>query len=299
MSYYSQSTATTEGTINASVLRETRALQEESLQALHRIRCKTSESKALGTETLNELNEQTTRLESTEAKTIELKSNLDKAGKLQDRFAKITWQFGNRRKAKKELAREEKAEANKQIAPPTFKRRGARPKKQPTPADQQESENLVAEERNDTVWSNRKQIFSNDDDDDTSLNKPIKKKKKTKTTNAAKKEPIKKKKKKKTKTTRKLPKDEEAATVPLSEEDQRVLRDIHDTDALIDEGINVMGDEVAQLLALSLSMGEVASHQNGKLETIDTNLETTSAQTNLLNKRVKLFTTTRRGRKKE
>lgn len=324
MSHNSHSTTTTmEGAnSNASVLRETRALQEESLQALRRIRCKTSESKALGNETLDALNGQTKQLENTEAKTIELRSSLDKAGKLQDRFAKMTFRFGNRCKAKKELAREEKVEAkeksNKKITTlkfksgarpikkdllvrkeeekaskanktPSFKRRGTRPEKQPTPGDPKENKTLVVEgQQNDSVGSNQKEVFVNDEVT------PIKKKKK-KPTATAEKEQIKKKRKKKTSTS-----DKEAATVPLSDQDELQIREIHDTDAFIDEGIDALGHEVTELLALSLTMGEVANHQNEKLETIDTNLETTGAQTNLLNKRVQLFTaTTRRGRKNE
>jgi hypothetical protein len=324
MSYNSHSTTITEGAdSNASVLQETRVLQEESLEALRRIRCKTSESKALGNETLEALNDQTKQLESTEANTIELRSSLDKIGKLQDRFAKMTFRFGNQRKAKKELAREEKAKAklkaknkittlkfktgaspikkesliskeDEKISeannPASSKRRGSHPKKQPAPGDPRENKNLVVEEpQNDSAGSNQKEIFANHDVT------PIKKKKTKIPNSTAKKEHTKKKKKKTS--THNLPKDKEAATVPLSDQDQLELREIRDTDNFIDAGIDALGDEVAELLALSLTMGEVANHQNGKLETIDTNLETTGAQTNLLNKRVQLFTaTTRRGR---
>ena len=318
MSYNSHSTTTTtEGAdSNASILQETRVLQEESLEALRRIRCKTSESKALGNETLEALNGQTKQLESTEANTIELRSSLDKIGKLQDRFAKMNFRFGNRRKAKKELAREEKAKAKKKITtlkfktgaspikkeslvskedekaaeannPASSKRRGSRPKKQPAPGDPRENKNLVVEEpQNDSAGSNQKEIVANHDV------APIKKKKTKIPNSTAKKEHIKKKKMKTS--THNLPKDKEAATVPLSDQDQLELREIRDTDNFIDAGIDALGDEVAELLALSLTMGEVANHQNGKLETIDTNLETTGAQTNLLNKRVQLFTATTR-----
>lgn len=254
-----RSTGRRELATNASVLKETKALQDDSMEALERIRRQAAETKELGTETLLALNEQTQRLESAEAQTTRLKSELKKADKLQDRFARHAFKFGNKRRAKKELKEEEKlaAKANQaESTTTTFKRRGPRPKNNG-------KENPIVEERNDRPRSRKTKEHGS-----KVPAKPPSKPKKTKT---------------KTKT--KKPKEE-----LLSDQDRRDLRDIDTADAIIDEGIDALGDEVADLLALSKTIGVVADKQNAKLETIDANLETTKTQSKLLNKRMKLFT---------
>jgi len=271
--YYS--TTTTNDT-NASVLRETKALQDKSMAALARIRRNAAHTKEIGTETLSTLHNQTKSLEHAETRTTQLRAGLDKADKQHDRFAKLAFRFGNRRKARKELEREDEAERKaKEVAaaPVTFKRKGPRPKKQKPTTDPNQKENQI-EERNDTVTfhANRKELVSSHQHQKPRRSKPSRKKTNTKTTASS-------------SSTRRPPKE-----TPMSDKDQCDLRDIEDGDKILDEGIDDLGDEIADLLALSKTMGEVANRQNAKLETIDTNLETTKTQTKLLNKRLKLFT---------
>jgi len=288
-----RSTGRRELATNASVLKETKALQDDSMEALERIRRQAAETKELGTETLLALNEQTQRLESAEAQTTRLKSELKKADKLQDRFARHAFKFGNKRRAKKELKEEEKlaAKANQaESTTTTFMRRGPRPKN-----NGKEEEKLAAAsakanqaESTTTTFKRRGPRPKNNGKENPIVEERNDRPRSRKTKEHGSKVPAKppsKPKKTKTKTKTKKPKEE-----LLSDQDRRDLRDIDTADAIIDEGIDALGDEVADLLALSKTIGVVADKQNAKLETIDANLETTKTQSKLLNKRMKLFT---------
>lgn len=74
------------------------------------------------------------------------------------------------------------------------------------------------------------------------------------------------------------------------------MRENEDTDALVDEGIDALGAEVNDLLAISKATGSKANKKTKKLNNIDDNLETTKTQTKQINRRVKLFTTTSKER---
>lgn len=74
------------------------------------------------------------------------------------------------------------------------------------------------------------------------------------------------------------------------------MRENEDTDALVDEGIDALGAEVNDLLAMSKAIGSKANQETKKLNNIDDNLETTKTQTKQINRRVKLFTTTSKER---
>lgn len=250
---------------NESILRETKILQGRSLMALERIRRQTTMTNEVGKETLSALHDQEARLESAETKTAKLSENLDKTSKQQDRFARLAFRFGTKRKARKELKREEKENQKAQQAKAssalqgnraaiaTFKRRGPRPPKKASAADQEINQQInQAEKRNDTEDLSNAPLQS----------KPGKTKKKT----------------------TRAPKEES-----LSDGDKRNLLDIEDTDALIDKGIDALGAEFEELLVLSKTMGETVNRQNEKMETIDTSLESTKTKTKLLNKRLKLF----------
>jgi len=87
--------------------------------------------------------------------------------------------------------------------------------------------------------------------------------------------------------------------VPLTENDQDELNQIHDVDKLVDEGIDALGQEVNDLLALSKAMGGQAQCQTTKLDSINSDLDKSDETTKVVNKRAKLFTRTRRERKQK
>lgn len=256
---------------NESVLRETKFLQDQSLEALERIRCQATMTNEVGKETLSALHDQDARLESAQTKACKLSENLDRASKQQDRFARLAFRFGTKRKARKEFKREEKENQKagqtkgtspvqgNQAAVATFKRKGPRPPKKSSTVDQEIDQ---AEKRNDKENLSNARLQS----------KPGNANKET-SRGASGSFAIRASKEK-----------------PLSDGDKRDLLDIEDIDALIDKGINALGAEFEELLTLSKSMSETVNRQNEKLETIDTSLETTKTKTKVLNKRLKLFT---------
>jgi len=249
---------------NESVLRETKFLQDQSLEALERIRCQATLTNEVGKETLSALHDQDARLESAQTEACKLSENLDRASKQQDRFARLAFRFGTKRKARKEFKREEKENQKagqakgpspvqgNQAAVATFKRKGPRPPKKSSTADQRNDKENLSNIRLQSKPGNGNK----------------------KTTRGASGSIATRASKEK----------------PLLDGDKRDLIDIEDTDALIDKGINALGAEFEELLILSKSMGETVNRQNEKLETIDMSLETTKTKTKVLNKRLKLFT---------
>mmetsp|Transcript_174 Transcript_174/g.405 ORF Transcript_174/g.405 Transcript_174/m.405 type:complete len:260 (-) Transcript_174:2612-3391(-) len=236
---------------NASVLRETKELQAESMAALARIRQRTAECKTTGETTLDQLYDQSKALGKSEARTIELQSKLDKAHKQQDKFARWAFRAGTKRRAKKQVKKEKKAEAAMAAAittqtgnQATFKRKGPRPKK--------DAEKDSAREHID-----RNELFS-----DHLSRQPFQPKESPPKTSQA----------------------------PLTEENHRDLCDIEANDKMLDRGIDALGTEVSKLLSLSKIMREVAHGQSTKLENVEMNLEETNTQTRLLNKRLGLLT---------
>ena len=268
MSPYSQPTTFLD--TNASVLAETKALQEETLAALNRTRRTAAETKQVGASTLEELHNQTKAIDNAAAGTYKLEANLKKSNKLQDRFARVSLKLGNRRKAKKELKREEKAAKDQAQNLATFKRRGPRPKKNDPsepPADEWWKENTPAAPSRTISKENVP-------------NQPSSKSNHATIT-----------------TTRQTSRpNNPPKQAPLTDQDHSDLREIQATDGLIDEGVNALGAEVADLLALSKTMSEVVEEHNVKLEAMDTNLEENVTQINFVNKRMKFFT--KRGRTK-
>lgn len=248
---------------NESVLRETKELQAESMAALARIRERTAECKATGNETLDQLYDQSKTLGKSEARTIELESKLVKAHKQQDKFAKIAFRFGTKRRAKKQVKKELKVEAAMAAADAspttrnqaTFKRKGPRPKKEDT-HDELSARSHI--ERN--------ELFS----DHLSSRRPLEQTKYS---------------------------GNNGTQSSLTEDNRRDLCDIEANDKILDRGIDVLGNEVSELLALSKTINEVSKDQTTRIETIETNLENTKTQTRLLNKRLGMLTKKKKKRR--
>eukprot|EP00531_Pseudo-nitzschia_arenysensis_P005316 CAMPEP_0116138470 /NCGR_PEP_ID=MMETSP0329-20121206/12800_1 /TAXON_ID=697910 /ORGANISM="Pseudo-nitzschia arenysensis, Strain B593" /LENGTH=272 /DNA_ID=CAMNT_0003633457 /DNA_START=18 /DNA_END=836 /DNA_ORIENTATION=+ len=264
-SAWEDNTSTTSN--NESVLRETKELQAESMAALARIQERTAECKATGNATLDQLYDQSKTLGKSQARTIELESKLNKAHKQQDKFAKIAFRFGTKRRAKKQVKKELKVEAAMASAAAavataaspttrnqaTFKRKGPRPKK-----DTQEDLSAKAHiERN--------ELFS-----EHLSRQPFQQKKSS---------------------------GDSASQSPLTEMNRRDLCDIEANDRILDRGIDVLGTEVSELLALSKTINEVSHEQTTKIETIETNLENTKTQTRMLNKRLGILTKKKKKRR--
>jgi len=280
------------------VLADTQDLQQRTLEALARTSRQAAETREVGQNTLEQLDTQAKRLEKVEADTTKLKESLKKAEKKQNKFALLSFQFGNRRKARRELRKEEANNSSnnsnnnggRQPQPQpqtTFKRRGPRPKKKSNDDDDAaEKKNdlnqvmqgslLVSKEvdtqrkRNELFSdavpaNNNKQTCSNSDD-----------------TFVVAKEP---------------------SPLTLTETDRRDLQEIESTDRLVDEAIDELGAHVSALFAVSRSVGETTDRQKAQFATVEDNIETTQEQTKLLNRRLKLFNTTakttRRERKRE
>ena len=87
--------------------------------------------------------------------------------------------------------------------------------------------------------------------------------------------------------------------VPLTEEDENELKTINNTDKMVDKEIDALGDQVTDLLALSKAIGYKAENHTSQLDTINDNLDETKDRTKIINKRLKLFTTTRRERNRK
>ena len=263
---------------NASVLLETKELQEQSLQALERIRRTTGLTREVGRETLETLHGQGEQLDRVHDRaTTDLEARLEVAGKLQDRFARAKIRFGTKRRAKKELKREQKAAAAAAAAsegqrqPATFKRRGPRVKNQDTlTTANHRKENMVDGQWHELVGSGNNNNKARNGIGSIRSHSP------TKQSTAA--------------TTVTLsaafsPHREE----PLADEDRSDLEDIANNDARIEGVIDSLGAEVAELLAISKSMNETVRHQTTTLDATESVLDRTRSKTTFLNKRLHLL----------
>ena len=279
------------------ILADTKDLQQKTLEALARTSRQVAETREVGQQTLEQLDTQTRRLEKAKADTTKLKESLKKSEKQQNKFALLSFQFGNRRKSRRELRKEEADNSNndggtqQQPQPQTkFKRRGPRPKKKSNDDDAGEKENdlnrvvrdslLVSKEVG--TQGNRNELFSGAL---PTNNKPA-----TGSKNNVKNDAF-------------VAAKEPSPLTNLTETDRRHLQEIESTDRVVDEAIDELGGRVDELLAVSRSMGEITDRQNTQLATVEDNIETNEERTKLVNRRLKLFNTTakttRRERKKE
>jgi len=90
-----------------------------------------------------------------------------------------------------------------------------------------------------------------------------------------------------------------AVPVPLSLSDTTELNEINTIDKMVDEEIDLLGNQVNDLLQLSKVIGTKTNTQTTTLNKINNNLEDTNTRTKQVNKRLKLFTTSRRERNKK
>ena len=269
------------------LLDHTKELQARSLAAIERINHLTSECQTNGAIALDRLGDQRKTLGEAEGATIRLKEGLDKNNKLQNKFAKLSFAFGTKHKAKKDTKKEQKEVESKTMdavtkeetksPPPTYKRRGPRPKKKvssiifdPDDGDGNKNRNrnelflnhrsnLESKEdekarlsRDRWIVSNQQQqhsfnLNSNDDSD---------------ASRGASEGPL------------------------LSHQNRHDLDDIQAKYELLEMALDVLGTEVAELEVLSKTMGNEVDKQNGQLERIETNLESSKWQTRQLNNRL-------------
>jgi hypothetical protein len=302
---------------NQSVLQETKNIQQSTLYALQRTRRCVDESKEVGTKTLIELDEQDIRLSKTKKDTIELIDTLKKTDKAQNKFAFLSGHWGNRSKAKKELKRED----NDDDAPiiiikkTLFNKRRSGPSSRLTKNNKKEP-NINNDNNNWTDNSSSENYDNGNNNSSTSttststaaLKNVIEESKQTSEDvntevnrnelfDKARSKPKTRNKKERKGTKAAAPKQEEAA--PLSDNDNNELNDINNIDKIIDDEIDLLGDQVNDLLQLSKTIGNKSNTQTTTLNTINQNLEDTTTRTKQINKRLKLFTTTRRERNKK
>mmetsp|Transcript_22768 Transcript_22768/g.25595 ORF Transcript_22768/g.25595 Transcript_22768/m.25595 type:complete len:353 (+) Transcript_22768:65-1123(+) len=307
-------------TNNQSAIQETKDFQQLTLDALRRTRRQATESKEVGTKTIEQLEDYDARLSKTKQQTNQLVETLKKTEKQQNKFALWSGQFTNRRKAKKEL-QQEATEA--EAAPKTFKRRGPRPKKTTTLTDSNTNNNnsnssgayddddgtnpfstgVSATTLNNVV--DKSLQTSKDVNTVVNRNELFEKAKSAKTTTLNTKK-NKKKERKRTKgaassssngnkTSNPAPTD----VVALTEQDQNDLNDIDRMDQLVDDEIDALAEQVTDLLALGTAIGKKATTQTEKLNEIYSKGEEANTLQRKSNKRVQLFTMTRRERNKK
>jgi hypothetical protein len=307
---------------NASTLEATRDLQAKSLEALTRIQNQAAETQALGGETLAQLHEQDAKLDSVQQSTKNLQDNLKKTDKLQNRFAFLSMNFGNKKSAKEHvksdkktraiLERNEKTAAAAAVsaptAQPTFKRRGPRPKKNnnadseggdggvggdltprtgpSTPEEAIRQSTKISQEVNAEV--ERNELFAGRKVDPQEKKKQGQKSKK----NCGGDGGI-------------NGRGGGGGTQPtpeekqLTDEDRRQLDAIRADDAAVDAGLDILGNQVDSLLQLSKQMGETVAAHNTKLDTLQTDLSKANDKTHTVNQRAKLFMLNRRQKRKE
>jgi len=303
----------------SAVIQETKDLQQLTLDALRRTRRQATESKEVGTKTIEQLEDYDTRLSKTKQQTNQLVETLKKTEKKQNKFALWSGQFTNRRKAKKEL-QQEATEA--EAAPKTFKRRGPRPKKTTTLTDNNnnnnnnnssdaydddDSTNPFSTDVSSTILTNvvdKSLQTSKDINTVVNRNELFEKAKVAKTITITKKN--KKKERKRTKgaasssakgnkTSYPAPTD----VVALTEQDQNDLNDIDRMDQLVDEEIDALAEQVTDLLATSIAIENKATTQTKELNEIHSKGEEANTLQRKVNKRVQLFTTNHRERNKK
>jgi len=293
-------------TTNQSVLlQETKDIQQQTLDALRRTRRQATESKEVGTKTIEQLEDYDARLSKTKHKTTQLVETLKKTEKQQNKFALWSGQFTTRRKAKKELQQELATEAD--TAPKTLFTDN---KTNGNDDDDDDGTNPFSTGVSATALNNVvDKSLQTSKDVNTVVNRKelFEKAKAAKTTTIKKMKKMKKKKERKrtkgatsssskgNKTSYPAPTD----VVALTEQDQNELNDIDRIDQLVDEEIDALGDQVTELLALSTAIGNKAKTQTTKLNEIHSNVEETNTRTRNVNKRIQLFTMTRRERNKK
>ena len=271
---------------NASTLQATRDIQAQSLEALRRIQNQAAETQAIGTETLTQLHEQDGRIDNIQRDTDNLNETLKKTKKLQDRFAFLSMNFGNKKTAKEHVKADKKTQALLNSAdPPTFKRRGPRPKK--NKAEEAEGEETVA------VPSTPEEIL-----------RQSKKASQEMTVEVERSELFSGRKVDK-KNSRKGGRSKSGGghggreEQPLTDEDQRQLDAIKADDAAVDAGLDILGNQVESLMMLSKQMGETTSGQNTKIDNVQGGLSKVHDRTQTANQRSKLFMMNRRQKRKE
>lgn len=260
---------------NAATLRETKELQENTLQSLERIHRTNALTKDVGGDTLRELRKQGETLDRVQNQNDRLKAGLDSASGLQNRLARVKLRFGTKRRAKKEMKGEQQKQQQQKA---TFKRRGPRAKKEVTTPDHP-TENEIKGEWYDSVQSNnninstinnnnnkRKDLFSN-----TTKGSVTNTTKKSSSSSSSSSSP------------------EPPGQESLTDKDRRDLNNIAATDTRIDEGIDALGDEVAALLTMSRAMGDEVLSHNAKLETVRNDVYRNNNETRFLDENLKLL----------
>ena len=274
---------------NASTLQATRDIQAQSLEALRRIQNQAAETQAIGTETLTQLHQQDARIDNIQRDTDNLNETLKKTKKLQDRFAFLSMNFGNKKTAKEHVKADKKTQALLNSAdPPTFKRRGPRPKKNKGAGGEEEEEETAIvpstpEEilrqskkasQEMAVEVERSELFSGRKVD-------------------------KKKSRKGGRSSKSGGGHSGREEQPLTDEDQRQLDAIKADDAAVDAGLDILGNQVESLMMLSKQMGETTSGQNTKIDNVQGGLSKVNDRTQTANQRSKLFMMNRRQKRKE
>eukprot|EP00934_Nitzschia_sp_Nitz4_P006046 Nitzschia sp. Nitz4//scaffold25_size161228//126864//128873//NITZ4_002452-RA/size161228-processed-gene-0.169-mRNA-1//1//CDS//3329544652//6036//frame0 len=260
---------------NKLALDEAAETQRKTREALSRIRRQAAETEDLGALTLQDLEDQGQRLDSVADETGKLNDKLNKTKKLQDRFAKWSFQFGTNRAAQKE-AREEKKELKKmqesQDAKPQRRSLfGSRKNKEAEAVATSQDSGASAAQTNSQNESNRSELFGK-----AKGSKKEKGKGKGKDVAAAK-----------------------AVDTAMSEEDQAMLDDINAEDELMDQEIDVLGDQLDGLMAIASAMGGETEKHNKKLSEVSNSMEKMNDKQKVVNKRARLFASTRQERRQE
>jgi len=257
---------------NQEALQATRDLQQKSLEALERIQAQAAESQAMGQEALIQLQNHNEQLDEATRATQKVDDSLNKAHRLQDRFAFISFQFGNRKTAKRHLKQEQKHLKSTPDTAPTFKRGGPRPIK--SNGDGNDNDNLsdhrkVADEKaqktvEKSVDLDRAELFGGQTTKSRRKNKPI-------------------------------PKTPDA---PMTAHDRRELAEIGADDQAIDAGLDILQRQVESLVGLSKTIEGTLQGQATKLSKLDKKIAQTNDKNAHLNHRAKLLVMKRREKKR-
>lgn len=256
---------------NQLVLQEAGEIQRRTKDSLQHIQQLLAETAAIGSLTLAALDEQSSHMERISKETLRLNENLNKATKLQNRFAAWSFSIGSRRQARK-MARTERNEErlSRKIDQNEVTRNNlisiggmctnndAWFQKEDALSREKEERRRLVELFGDSCFSQR----------DLLREGPIA--------------------------------GETYGGTPLSDGENIWLCNIEADDASIDCGLDDIGRQVEGLLSLASSMGKQAMNQQGtKLDHITHQLEKANEKQQVIGHRARLFTINRKEKRKD
>jgi len=252
---------------NKAAIEDAAAIQHETLEAIERMRQQASEAETIGVTTLAELQEQRRQLDRVMEENERVAAGLDKTTQLQDKMSRWALNF-NRGAAKRDVQIAEEAERQRKELYEERMQKRLSDNSSPTPPSSSSTVDTVESTESGPVITKHGQSAF------------VIKRKKNKNANAAKAKGL----------TYGLDKK------GLDDETGKDLDRLADTDAVIDDHLEELGDQLDGLLDLTKCMNAEVKVQNRQLNEVDSQVDRNNQKQKIVNGRARRFLD---GKKKE